>query len=266
MPPIRSRALLWFFPALLGSAAAIVFAAGFWTGLRGSSGRPLGSPAPPAVSPRPLARPAGRRLLLVLGDSLARGTGDESGRGFALDVLEYLRRSAPTDIANLAVNGAESSDVREVVENANVRTLAASATIILVSAGGNDLSHAIPRAGEATPAVVEAVRQARSRYIANLRSILTRLREANGTAPIRVLGIYNPFEGDTAIARAGASVILGWNAAIQETALAFPDVLVVPTFDLFLGRPDRLALDRFHPDREGYAAIAVRIEQLLPPR
>ena len=264
MPPVRSRILLWFFPALVGTAAGLLFAGGFWTGLRGSSGRPLGNPAPPPVSPSPLARPAGRRLLLVLGDSLARGTGDESGRGFAVDVLDFLRKSGKTDIANLAVNGAESSDVRQVVEDANVRTLAASATIILVSAGGNDLSHAIPRTGAPTPAAVEAIRQARSRYTANLREILTRLREVNPTAPIRVLGIYNPFEGDSVAARAGASVILGWNAGIQETALAFSDAAVVPTFDLFAGRPDRLALDRFHPNRQGYAAIAVRIEQLLP--
>jgi lysophospholipase L1-like esterase len=265
MPAVRSRVLLWYVPALLGCGAAVLFAAGFWTGLKGSSGRPLGNPAPPPVTPHALAAPAGRRLLLVLGDSLARGTGDESGRGFVVDVLDYLRQSGNTEIANLAVNGAESSDVRDVVERPNVRTLAASASIILLSAGGNDLSHVIPRAGEAaTPAVIEAVKQARNRYTANLRAILTRLREANPTAPIRVLGIYDPFEVDNALARAGASVILGWNALLQETALSFQDVLVVPTFDLFAGRPERLALDRFHPNREGYAAIAVRIEQLLP--
>jgi lysophospholipase L1-like esterase len=198
----------------------------------------------------------------VVGDSLARGTGDETGRGFVLDVLDFLRRTGPTDLANLAVNGAESSDVRKLVASANVGALAASASIILVSAGGNDLSHAV-RSGVPTPAAIEAVRQARSRYTGNLREILDRLRQANPAAPIRVLGLYDPFEGETAAARAGASVILGWNALIQETALSFRDVLVVPTFDLFAGRPDRLALDRFHPNREGYAAIAVRMEQLL---
>ncbi len=201
--------------------------------------------------------------MLVIGDSLARGTGDESGRGFALDVLDFLRRSAPTDIANLAVNGAESSDVRDLVRSANVRALATSASIILVSAGGNDLSHAV-RTGAPTPVAIEALRRSRDRYAGNLREILESLRNANANAPIRVLGLYDPFEAEGAAARIGASVILGWNALIQETALSFRDVLVVPTFDIFAGRPDRLALDRFHPDRQGYAAIALRIEQLLP--
>lgn len=265
MASIRSRALLWHLPAALGCAAAALFAVGFVIGIRGSSGRPIGGPAPPPAKPQPIPRSGGRRLLLILGDSLARGTGDETGRGFALDVLDSLRKSGPTDIANLAVNGAESSEVRDLVRSANVRALAASASIILVSAGGNDLSHAV-RTGAPTPAAIEAVRMARDRYTGNLREIIETLREANSTAPIRVLGLYDPFEGDGAAARIGASVILGWNALIQETALSFPDVLVVPTFDIFAGRPDRLALDRFHPDRQGYAAIAVRIEQLLPER
>ena len=43
-------------------------------------------------------------------------------------------------------------------------------------------------------------------------------------------------------------MILQWNALAQETALAYPNVFFVPTFDLFHGRPDRLAADRFHPN------------------
>ena len=48
-------------------------------------------------------------------------------------------------------------------------------------------------------------------------------------------------------------MILQWNAVAQETALAFPNVVVVPTFDLFQGRADRLAIDHFHPNREATA-------------
>jgi lysophospholipase L1-like esterase len=59
--------------------------------------------------------------------------------------------------------------------------------------------------------------------------------------------------------------VLAWNAVIAETALGFANVVVIPTFDLFQGRPDRLATDRFHPNREGYRAIADRVIQTLPP-
>jgi lysophospholipase L1-like esterase len=64
--------------------------------------------------------------------------------------------------------------------------------------------------------------------------------------------------------RLGSSVIQQWNAMAAQTALSFENVRIVPTFDLFQGRTDRLAADRFHPNREGYAAIAARAIQVLP--
>lgn len=265
MAGARSRWLLWRLPALSAVAAAGLFAVGFWLALRGSAGSPLGEPPPPPVTPRRIVEPSGRRLLLVLGDSLARGTGDEKGRGFAGDVEDSLRRCGQVELVNLGVNGAESGQVRESVESPNVRTLAASADWILVSAGGNDLSHAVPRAASPSPQALEQIGQARRQFLSNLRAMLSTLREANPSAPIYLIGLYDPFDGGDAAARAGASVILSWNAAEQETALAFPAVVVVPTFDLFAGQPQRLAGDHFHPNQKGYEAIAQRIVQVLPP-
>ena len=264
MRPPASRWLLWRLPAAVAVAATLLFGTGFWLALRGARGAPLGTAPGPPRPPRAATIPASGRLLLVLGDSLARGTGDETGRGFAREVLDGLRKRGPAEIANLAVNGAESDEVRELVTHENVRALAASAGWILVSVGGNDLSHAVPRAADGPAAPVETVARARDRFAANLREILDTLRDANPRAPIRVLGLYDPFEGTDVTARLGASVILRWNAVAEETALALPEVTLVPTFDLFQGRPDRLAVDRFHPNRDGYSAIATRVLQTLP--
>ena len=241
-----------------------MFAVGFAVALRGALGSPIGVAPPAPSAPRPIAKAAGSRMLLVLGDSLARGTGDESGRGFALDVQDAMKKHAPTEIANLSVNGAESSELKELCASANVRTLAASADVILVSIGGNDLSHAVPRGPEPGVRTVEDVATARSRYAENLRAILRDLRGANPGARILLLALYDPFGGSGPGGRLGSSVIVRWNDVIAETALAYPNTSVVPTFDLFEGRPDRLANDRFHPNRNGYAAIATRIVQLLP--
>jgi lysophospholipase L1-like esterase len=259
-----TRLWLWYLPATLAVAAALVFGLGFALALRGSLGDPLGKAPPPPRQAAKVEKAAGKRLLLVLGDSLAKGTGDESGRGFASDVLEALRRRGPTDIANLAVNGAESADVRELISSTNVKALAANADWILVSAGGNDLSHAVPRGFGSPVAALEDVGRARDRLITNVREILTQLREANPEAPIYLIGLYDPFSESGPAARAGASMIASWNAAVAETVFSFRNVFVVPTFDLFYGRGDRLAADRFHPNRVGYELIAQRIEQLLP--
>lgn len=258
-----SRFWFWTAPLVVGLASAIVLGAGFVLALRGTVGTPLGAPAPAPTAGR--ARPAandGVFRILVVGDSLAKGTGDETGKGFAVGVLEAYRKKGKAEITNLAVNGMESPEIRAVVESPNVKGLAARANLILVSAGGNDLSHGATRSGGAPTDVVGAVAASRERYARNLREILAALRDANPDARICVLGLYDPFGDDRAGGRLGASVVLQWNALIAETALAFPNVVVIPTFDLFQGRPDRLSADRYHPNAAAYEEIARRVLQV----
>jgi lysophospholipase L1-like esterase len=260
-----SRWWLWRLPGAIGVVAALLFAAGFVFALRGSLGEPVGEPPAPVASKEISVKPPGRRFLLVLGDSLARGTGDETGKGYASDLFESVRKAGAADMANLAVNGAESSDVARVLESENVGRLAAAADWILLSVGGNDLSHAVPREAGMTASPLETMTAARTRYTSNLRRILSRLREVNPRAPIYVLGLYDPFTEEGSRTRIASSIILSWNSLIEETALSYPRVFVVPTFDLFYGRPDRLGADHFHPNGKGHQAIAQRIAQLLPP-
>src|SRR5262249_50388888 len=77
-----SRFWLWTAPVAVGTVAAVVLGAGLVLALRGAAGDPLGEPAPPARAVTPTPPPGGVRRILVIGDSLARGTGDETGRGF----------------------------------------------------------------------------------------------------------------------------------------------------------------------------------------
>ncbi|MGH9315565.1 MAG: GDSL-type esterase/lipase family protein, partial [Thermoanaerobaculia bacterium] len=209
MANVSSRFWLWYVPAAIGCAAAAVFATGFWLALSRSVGQPVGSePASVDVS---IPKSAGARLLLVLGDSLARGTGDESGKGYALDVLQFLRKRGAADIANLAINGAESGEVRDLLGRENVRRLAASADLILLSVGGNDLSHTLPRGPRSAADTLGEIGRTREGFAANLREIFHRLRDSNPRAPVYVLGLYDPFGEGSAPGRAGASVILSWN-------------------------------------------------------
>jgi lysophospholipase L1-like esterase len=267
MSPRSSRFWLWTAPLAIGIAAALVFGAGFVLALRGSIGEPLGEPPPPPQTAPAGARPAGGpSRILVLGDSLARGTGDETGRGFAVRVLEALRRTGPAELTNIAVNGMESPEILALARTANGRALAAGASLILLSAGGNDLSHGVTRGADSPAAIADAVAAARGRYVESLRGILEALREANPAAPIVIIGLYNPFAPFATAAgpgHLGDSTILEWNLLAEETALAFPHVVVVPTFDLFHERADRLSADRYHPNAQAYAEIASRILQIV---
>jgi lysophospholipase L1-like esterase len=138
----------------------------------------------------------------------------------------------------------------------------AGAQLILMSISGNDLSHSLPsmtsNAGAESDPTAPALRTASL----NLQRILPLLRASNPSAPIRILGLYDPFpEGfDRKMARA---TLLKWNVALEEASFGVENALVVPTADVFDGRPDRLSPDRFHPGAEGYTEIAARVFQTL---
>src|SRR2546423_13479278 len=77
------RLRYWFLPLTAAIAAAVTFGAGFYSFLRGDTGSAVNPSASLRVTPARAEATAPRTTIvpLVLGDSLARGTGDESGLG-----------------------------------------------------------------------------------------------------------------------------------------------------------------------------------------
>jgi lysophospholipase L1-like esterase len=262
---VRGRRLLhWYAPAGLAAVVAACLGAGFFLGLVRSFGEPLG---PPPASARPAAAARASGLLVVaLGDSLGRGLGDPRGEGYAARVAETLRRrGARVTFENLAVAGARTRDLKELLEGAEVSRQVAAAGLVLVSVGGNDLTQALRGAGAGGVAESRELAEALDAARANLRDVVARLRALNAAAPIRLLGLYNPFEVLPAAESEARAQLLAWNGAIEAATLPFRGVLAVPVADLFADRPDRLAGDRFHPGPDGHALIAERVLSTLPP-
>ncbi len=252
------RSFDWFAPLLLALGSGLLLAFGFFIALTGRFGQPLAPmPAHAEAAPR-----SGAFYIVALGDSITQGTGDPARGGYAARVADALRtRTREVLLTNLAVPGDETADLLRAIESPEARPQLQRADLFLISAGGNDLTHALRAlTGDQTREPEVVIERAR----ANLRAAITRLRALNPTAAIRLLGLYNPFEVLPGEAERARTQLLEWNVAIEQATLASDNVLVVPIADAFAGRPDRLAGDHYHPGARGHAVIADRVLATLP--
>ena len=200
------------------------------------------------------------KLLVSLGDSLTRGTGDREGQGYVTRVKEALQKNNEAVRAvNLAVMGQTSEGLLEQVKLKRVRRVIADARWITLTIGGNDLF----RKGAALEEDTEHTQQARIAYRKNLKEILTLIRQENQTAPIFLFGLYHPF-GHLKDPRAGDTVVHQWNNTLIQVAGSFDQVVVIPVFDIFQLHPKKyLASDLFHPNHTGYEFFADRLLQAM---
>jgi lysophospholipase L1-like esterase len=250
------RFLVWYLPIAAALVAAIFFGAGFYSFLSGDTGTSVSLTPGPRVT---ASAPRTQIAPIILGDSLARGTGDETGLGIGGRFVDELkqRHIDTKNIVNIAVNGARTRDLEQQLTSHNVQTLLAQSNVIIVSIGGNDLwgdnnwRNAPPRDPEhVMNDVLNHVQQ-------SVRSI----RAANPSARIFVIGLYNPFV-TTPFGKMLAPFVNRWNVLMVERFSVDPNVVIVQTSDIFAYR-DRLSFDRFHPNDEGYSLIARRIADAI---
>jgi lysophospholipase L1-like esterase len=231
--------------------SAAVFAHGFYSFTRGETGTAVNiAPARRTAA----APPSGTIAPIILGDSLARGTGDETGLGIGGRLVDDLRQRKfkTNNIVNIAVNGARTGDLLAQLQSPNIRELLAESNVIIVSIGGNDLW-----GDNFRTAPVQNPEKILDTVLEQIERAVTSIRSANPRARVFVIGLYNPFVN----APMGAlltPLVNEWNAKLIERFARDSNLVVVQTADLFRWR-DRLSMDRFHPGDEGYALIARRI-------
>lgn len=193
--------------------------------------------------PRPMIRDGAPRTVAILGDSVARGAGDEAGRGIA----SYL---PDVSVVNLGIDGARTYTVLRHVRNASVASALRHADAVIVSIGGNDLFGDGRARLLSTFAPELSMRRAASR----VKRVVAAIRRENSAARIYLLGLYNPYRAawlDPHIAQ--------WDSKLIATFANVQGVTVIRVADL-LDQPRMLSpIDRFHPSAAGYRAVAGRV-------
>ena len=163
---------------------------------------------------------------VALGDSLTAGYGAADGQDYPTLLAGRLGVAIP----NLGVHGHTSADGLALVDE--VAQL--QPRVVLLCLGGNDVLHQQPRAT----------------MITNLASIIDRLHQAGSF--VVLIGVRGTGLRDK-------------NEAHFRTLARNKQVLYVP--DILRGvflKPIYMA-DAVHPNDEGYARIAERLEQVLKP-
>ena len=197
--------------------------------------------------------------VVAIGDSLAYGAGDETGKGIAGRLKEDLaaRGFSSIETANLGVNGAQTGDLMARLRQDRVRTQIEKADAIIVSIGANDLFRS-PGSREETLRAPLAVAD---RILTRIESIVADLRSMNPRARILILGGYNPVPAHPLTPMITQYLQL-WDATLAGRFEHDPLVSVVKMSDI-VTRQKLSRYDNFHPGGAAYAEAAERIAQML---
>jgi lysophospholipase L1-like esterase len=214
----------------------------------------------------------------AIGDSLAKGTGDNTGSGFVRRSIEGLSTATGKKVTllnNLGINGLTTARLLPKLEEKGAQYALKQSDIILVSIGGNDLFKGSQllsdNNGESKETSTNEVQQdltpdqllaALPEASSYLKSILERVRKINPDAYIIYIGLYNPFGDIEELQIVGNDAVATWNNSAQTLINKYEKMTLVPTFDLFTHHLEQyLSSDHFHPNGEGYQQIADRIVQ-----
>lgn len=200
--------------------------------------------------------------VLALGDSLTRGTGDSTGKGYIRDLTGLLKTKSkrPIVLSNLAINGEKSEGLLKQMKQPEVKRQIKNADVILFTIGGDDLFNNGKNLKHFSK---KTIQQDENVYLQHLNLIYQRIRSQNHSAVIYHIGLYNPFN-TLKNGKATSAVVRKWNDDSAKVAAKYKNVVEVPIYDLFQRNVSKyLSGDHFHPNKIGYERIAKRLEPLL---
>lgn len=199
--------------------------------------------------------------ILVLGDSLAKGTGDETGVGFAQGFANLwgAKTNKKVELSNIGINGDVSSGLLTVAQKQETLKSMELANLIFISIGGNEVKSF---QNNKNGAALTDVKSVQDKYLSNLKEIMDLIWSKNKNSRVVFIGLYNPYGED--MKQDNLKIFYDWNYKTEQLLSSYPNSVFIPTYDLFKYNLDNyLAQDKFHPNSKGYKAIANRILEVV---
>jgi lysophospholipase L1-like esterase len=199
--------------------------------------------------------------ILILGDSIAKGTGDEKVKGIAGYLPELFKNLTPKDtlVDNAGIDGYKIADLDAQFKSGKLDNSIKNADYIVLSIGGNDL-----REIQSIKDMLkeDAFRQKQDTYLTLLKGITKKIRYNNKNAVMIFVGLYNPYGADNSIEN--IRYVSNWNYNTQLIFSEDDKSVFVPTYDLFKFNLSRfISNDNLHPNSAGYQAISYTISKSI---
>jgi lysophospholipase L1-like esterase len=222
---------------------------------------------------------------VAVGDSLTEGVGDETKRGgyipLVTDALQQKYELTSVEKDNYGVSGERSDQIlKRVKKDSDLRSSLASADLITMTVGGNDLFQAFQK--NLTAKTAKQFNRPIKKYGEYVTDILAEMRELNPKAPIYVVGIYNPYYLNFPDIKAMQTVVDNWNKETERLTKEMSNCFFVPVNDLLykgIATKDSAETstsstsevkndalydeDNFHPNNLGYQLMATAIQEKI---
>ncbi|WKA49268.1 GDSL-type esterase/lipase family protein [Planococcus liqunii] len=176
--------------------------------------------------------------IVILGDSVAYGYGTKGG------ISKYLKESfLHSKITNLGINGLTSNGMVERLRSGVWDKVIATADLVLINIGGNDLLHGFR--GQGAKGLVRQFTVIKRTFRQNLLETYRHLRGLNENIIIVQNNLYNSMKKEVQYFGFTDLLLRLWNSAIGEKGV------IVSKTDL-MGKNPEIWLDSIHPNDEGY--------------
>lgn len=267
---LRSSRIIWGVVGFTAFISTIVFAVGFAFAVNQiwfpkASGDFVAAPKQETVIER-----KDKLNIVALGDSLTAGTGDNTGKGYVGRVREKLEQQTGKPVFvlnNLAIPGYKSEQLVNDLALKKTQDALAGADIVLLTIGGNDIfdgGQGIFTGNNQTEFNPEGALEKIDPALERMEKVLEAIHKANPDATLLYIGLYHPFL-DLDPEREGSVIVQRWNNSVFAMMNRYPNMIIVPTYDLFEQNLNKYlsSSDHFHPNGDGYERIADRIAQIL---